>query len=197
MARKRKADHETAIAGALALFWEKGYTGASTREIEEKTGLTRFTLQTAYGGKEAFFLATLDSYLNNAEAQHFPDAETFTLSDLAEWFESIASEQKIPRVEDAGCLAFNSISQFDRSDPEVNARISRYLETLEGRFAAILTRAAQAGTVQLPQSPEAAAQVLVGLLLGLHSVIKARTEDSMARSYAAAAAGLMRSWEVS
>ena len=66
-----------------------------------------------------------------------------------------------------------------------------------GVLAAVPPRAAQAGTVPLPQSPEAAAQVLVGLLLGLHSLIKARTEDAMARSYAAAAAGLMRSWEVS
>ncbi|TCL08108.1 TetR family transcriptional regulator [Shimia isoporae] len=194
MARKRKADHETAIAGALELFWQKGYAGASTREIEEKTGLTRFTLQTAYGGKEKFFLETLDTYLDNAEARHFPDPARFTLDDLAEWFEGIASEEKIPRVQDAGCLAFNSISQFERTDPDVNARIERYLATLEDRFAAILLRAEEEGEVSLPLGAAASAQVLMGLLLGLHSVIKARTDDGMARSYAASAAGLLRSW---
>lgn len=195
MARKRKVDHETAINGALDLFWRKGYEGASTREIEEQTGLTRFTLQTTYGGKEQFFLETLDAYLDNAEATHFPNPETFSVDDLASWFESIASEQKIPRIEDNGCLAFNAIGQFDRSDAEVNKRIERYLTNLEARFCQVLEHGAQRGILALRQPPSEATQVLMGLLLGLHAVIKARSDDLIARSYAASAAGLLRSWK--
>lgn len=196
MARKRKADHDEAIAGALELFWRKGYVGASTREIEEKTGLTRFSLQKSYGGKENFFLETLDAYLDAAEARHFPNPDSYSLDDLAYWFESIASDQKMPRMEDAGCLAFNAISDFERSDPEVNARIERYLQALESRFAAILQRASDEGRMALPLETTACAQVLVGLLLGLHTIIKARTDDVMARTYAASAVGVLRSWEL-
>lgn len=197
MARKRKADHDSAVAGALALFWQRGYQRASTRELEERTGLTRFTLQTAYGGKEKFFLETLDAYLDNAEAQHFPNPATFSIDDLAVWFEDIASAEKMPRIEDAGCLAFNSISQFDRSDIEINARIERYMDGLESRFAEILERAEQCGELRLPQSPSGTAKILIGLLLGLHSIMRARTVDSFPQDYAAAAAELIRSWETS
>ena len=69
MARKRNTDHDSAVTAALDLFWCQGY-GASTREIESKTGLTRFTLQTAYGGKEGFYLSTVKRKYNlgkNAE----------------------------------------------------------------------------------------------------------------------------------
>ena len=154
MARNRKVDHETAISGALELFWRKGYEGASTREIEEQTGLTRFTLQTVYGGKEKFFLETLDTYLNNAEDHHFPNSDSFSVDDLADWLESIASDEKIPRIADNGCLAFNAIGQFDRGDAQVNARIERYLVSLETRFYTILSTAQSRGEVSLPQSPD-------------------------------------------
>ena len=195
MARKRKADHESAITDALSLFWHRGYNGASTRELEEKTGLTRFTLQKTYGGKENFFLATLDAYLDNAEAQHFPDPETCTVDDLARWLEDIASPEKMPLVGDAGCLAFNSISQFDRTDTEINMRVERYLSSLEHRFVEILRRTQARGEVHLPLGPEASGKILIGLLLGLHTVMKARTEDAFPQAYASAAADLVRSWK--
>ncbi|NOD62061.1 TetR family transcriptional regulator C-terminal domain-containing protein [Ruegeria sp. HKCCD9179] len=195
MARKRKTDHDSAVAGALDLFWRRGYHGASTRELEQETGLTRFTLQTTYGGKEKFFLKTLDTYLNNAEAQHFPDPDTYSLDDLAGWFRGITSTERMPKIEDAGCLAFNSISSFDRSDLEVNARIERYLTALEGRFAAILSQAKDDGAIRSETDPDEAARVLIGLLLGLHTIMKARTSDQFPQSYAEAAVGLIEGWK--
>ena len=195
MARKRKTDHDSAVAGALDLFWRRGYHGASTRELEHETGLTRFTLQTTYGGKEKFFLKTLDAYLDNAEACHFPDPDTYSLDDLANWFRGIASTDRMPKIEDAGCLAFNSISSFDRTDLEVNARIERYLKTLEARFAAILDRARSQGTVGADVDPVGGAKLLIGLLLGLHTIMKARTSDHFPQSYAEAAVRLIEGWK--
>ncbi|WP_170326483.1 TetR/AcrR family transcriptional regulator [Ruegeria arenilitoris] len=195
MARKRKTDHDSAVAGALDLFWRRGYHGASTRELEQETGLTRFTLQTTYGGKEKFFLKTLDTYLDNAETRHFPDPDTYSLDDLANWIRGIASDERMPKIEDAGCLAFNSISSFDRSDPEVNARIERYLTTLEGRFVAILNRARSQGAVHAEVDPVSGAKLLIGLLLGLHTIMKARTSDQFPLRYAEAAAGLIEGWK--
>ena len=193
MARKRKADHDTAIAAALDLFWSQGYD-ASTREIEEKTGLTRFTLQTAYGGKEGFFLDTLDAYLDRAEQLHFPDPETCDLAGLADWFESVAAPDRIPLIHQRGCLAFNSIADFDRGNAEINKRVQRYLRMFEERVRAILDQAASNGTLTPTLSPNDASRVLVDLLLGLHVTIKARVDDDVARQHAKSIAALVRSW---
>ncbi len=194
MARKRKADHDTAVAAALELFWAQGYGGASTREIEEKTGLTRFTLQTAYGGKEGFFLDTLDAYLDRAEAHSFPDPETFDLDALAAWFEQLAGSKRIPAIDQTGCLAFNSVSEFGRDNREVNARIERYLGSFEARVRRILQRAVADGQMR-DINTEQMARVLVDLLLGLHVVIKARSDDSMAQKHAKSIAALIRGWK--
>ena len=194
MARKRKADHDTAIAGALELFWRKGYAGASTREIEEETGLTRFMLQTAYGGKESFFLETLDAYLDRAEAQVFPDETKSGLEELAGWFEWISDPERMPLVGECGCLAFNSIGQFDRSDEEVNKRLERYLSALQSRFRVILKTEIERGKAAPGLDADDAAQVLLSLVLGLHSIFRARTDDRIALSYARSASALVRSW---
>jgi hypothetical protein len=58
--RPRKADHAAAIEVAQRAFWRNDCAGTSTRQIEERTGVTLHTLQTSYGGKQAFFLETLD-----------------------------------------------------------------------------------------------------------------------------------------
>lgn len=196
LARKRKADHETAVAAALDLFWDRGYQGASTRQIEEKTGLTRFTLQTAYGGKEGFFLDTLDQYLDNAEAHYFPHPDTCALPDLADWFEYLTADGRMPQIGQTGCLAFNSISQFDRDDSEVNKRIERYLNLFRDRALSILERAIAENRVQTAMSPQQMADVLVDLLLGLHVIIKARSDDSLPQAHAKSVATLIRSWAV-
>lgn len=194
MARKRKADHDSAVAAALDLFWSRGYD-ASTREIEDKTGLTRFTLQTAYGGKEGFFLDTLDAYLDRAEQQHFPDAERCDLAGLASWFESLVGPERIPTVEQKGCLAFNSIADFGRDNEEINKRIHRYLALFESRVLTILEKAQAGGTLSSAITPADAARILVDLLLGLHVMIKARQDDAVAHQHARSIAAMIQTWQ--
>ena len=195
MARRRKTDHASAIDAALMLFWNQGYEGASTREIEKKTGLTRFTLQTTYGGKEGFFLDTLDAYLDRAEVNHFPDPVKTDLDGLADWFEKLVSPERLPRMDQTGCLAFNSISEFDRNNVQVNERIQRYLAIFETRVLQILEIAVDDGMLKAGINPHDMARILVDLLLGLHAVIKARSDDLIAKSHAASIAALIRSWK--
>jgi len=196
MSRSRKTDHDTAIKAARDVFWRYGYAGTSTRQLEETTGLTRFTLQTAYGGKEAFFLETLDAYLDHAETQHFPNPENTDLEVLAVWFEHLGEVEMMPRIGDNGCLLFNTITEFDRSDPKINARIERYYTCLQGRFVQILRNAVENGEADPELDPEEKARVLVCLLLGLSATVKARTNDGFPQSYAGAIAATVREWKM-
>lgn len=195
MSRQRKTDHESAVSAALELFWDQGYNGASTREIEKKTGLTRFTLQTAYGGKEGFFLDTLDAYLDRAETDHFPNPETFDIEALAIWFQELVAAGRIPLIEQTGCLAFNSINEFERGNVEINKRIQRYLNAFEDRVLVILRKSSERGELQKNMAIEQMAHILVSLLLGLHAAIKARSDDDLPQAHANSIATLIRSWK--
>jgi TetR/AcrR family transcriptional repressor of nem operon len=194
MSRPRKADHAAAIEAAQSAFLRNGYAGTSTRQIEEYTGVTRFTLQTSYGGKQAFFLETLDGYLDTAEACHFPDPATTDLEGLAVWFEQISDAEHMPRIGDKGCLLLNAISEFERDGGEVDQRIERYFTLVQARFAQILSNAANRNEVATSFNPREKASVLVSLLLGISVAIQARTNDAAAHTYTSAAASMIREW---
>jgi TetR/AcrR family transcriptional repressor of nem operon len=196
MSRARKADHNSVIDAAQSVFWQHGYHGTSTRQIEQSTGLTRFTLQTSYGGKKTFFLQTLDAYLDRAEADFLPDPDSTNLETLALWVEGRSDPAVMPMLGAKGCLLLNSITEFDRDGGEVDDRISRYFDVLQGRLEKILTRAVSSGEVDQDLDPEEKARLLVSLLLGLTMTIKARPSDDFATPYTAAAAAMIRQWRV-
>lgn len=196
MSRARKADHKTVIAAAQSVFWQHGYHGTSTRKIKQSTGLTRFTLQTAYGGKEAFFLQTLDAYLDRAENGVFPNPDGTDLDGLARWVEGRLDPETMPVKAAKGCLLLNSITEFDRDGGEIDDRIARYFDGLQTRLAQILAQAVAAGEAGPDLDPEEKSRLLVSLLMGLAVTIKARLNDDFAAPYTAAAAAMIRHWRV-
>ena len=55
-------DPDTALAQAMAVFWDAGYAGTSLDDITAGTGLNRPSLYGAFGDKRALYLRTLERY---------------------------------------------------------------------------------------------------------------------------------------
>jgi TetR/AcrR family transcriptional repressor of nem operon len=62
VARTREFDIDVAVASAMTVFRQKGYEGASMRDLAEATGLGSGSLYAAFGSKEGLYLAALDLY---------------------------------------------------------------------------------------------------------------------------------------
>jgi AcrR family transcriptional regulator len=62
MGRHREFDADQALDAALAVFWEKGYEGASFEDLTRATGVARPGLYSAFGNKEALFRKAVDRY---------------------------------------------------------------------------------------------------------------------------------------
>src|SRR5882724_2877881 len=60
--RPRSYDPDTALAQAMAAFWNAGYTGTSLDDITAGTGMNRPSLYGAFGDKRALYLHTLERY---------------------------------------------------------------------------------------------------------------------------------------
>jgi AcrR family transcriptional regulator len=60
--RPREFDAEKALDAALAVFWRKGYDGASLPDLTEAMGINRPSLYAAFGNKEELFHRALDRY---------------------------------------------------------------------------------------------------------------------------------------
>jgi TetR/AcrR family transcriptional repressor of nem operon len=68
MARPREFDEASVLDAALAVFWSKGFDGASIEDLVEATGLGRASLYGAFGDKRALFERVLDHYATAASA---------------------------------------------------------------------------------------------------------------------------------
>jgi AcrR family transcriptional regulator len=62
--RPRAFDREEALRGAMMVFWEKGYEGASLEELQSAMGeLGPSSFYAAFGSKEQLFFEVLDLYV--------------------------------------------------------------------------------------------------------------------------------------
>ena len=194
MARSRKVEHQAAIDAAQTLFWRDGYSGVSTRQIEEKTGLTRFTQQTTYGGKKALFLDTLDNYLERAVTKFLPRPTSNVLEGLGDWFENQTAPENRPAATDQGCLLLNTITEFDRGDPETDPRIENYFKELRRCFSEALETGKSLCEVDPDIDIAAKTELLVGAVLGLNMIIRAGTDSEAGRAMSASIAAMIREW---
>ena len=63
--RPRAFDMDQALDLALAVFWKKGYEGASLPDLTKAMGINRPSLYAAFGNKEALFRLTIDRYITD------------------------------------------------------------------------------------------------------------------------------------
>ncbi|MGW1518450.1 TetR/AcrR family transcriptional regulator [Streptomyces sp. NPDC002287] len=62
MGRGQLWDQDEVLASAMRLFRERGYTGASVRDIEEATGVHPGSLYRTFRSKDGLFHAAFDAY---------------------------------------------------------------------------------------------------------------------------------------
>lgn len=196
MARARKVDAETALGAAVLAFWQTGFHSLGTRQMEEETGITRFSLQTAYGGKRVLFLKALDAYLDRFEAEMLPGMADGTLDGLARWFEVRCMRECAFEGSQWGCLMINSIVEFGGSDADVVLRSDRFYAMLRSGFRDALERIKENGEVSQTLDVAGSAEVLMTASIGLNVVIRSAADVEAGQPMAACIAAMVRGWAV-
>lgn len=63
MGRPRQFEADDTLNTIMRVFWRKGYHGTSLSDLTEATGVSRPSLYSAFGNKEAVFRKALDRYV--------------------------------------------------------------------------------------------------------------------------------------
>lgn len=174
MPRTKAFDPEAALKSAMELFWRKGYEATSMRDLLDGMGIGRGSFYDTFGDKHTLFLATLDRFeetrttwiLEALEGPHPP------LESIRYVFERTV-DGLVGFEPRRGCLLANTAVELAPHDPEVAARISRYVRRTEDAFEQALRRARERGDIPADRDPRALARFLVTNLHGLRVMARA------------------------
>ena len=184
MTRTKEFRPEEALDAAMQLFWRKGYGATSVRDLLDGMGIGRGSFYDTFGDKHALFLAALDRFEEARTGWVDEALEGSGLDGIEEVFRR-SVEGLIGFEPRRGCLLANSAVELAPYDPEVAAKISRYVRHTEEAFTGALVRAQGAGEIPADKDPKALSRFLVSNLHGLRVLARAgsdrRTLEDAAR----------------
>jgi AcrR family transcriptional regulator len=158
---KKLETNEQLLKATLKLISEKGYLGATTREIAQEAGVTELTLFRHFGSKEMLFEELLKSYTFLPKLKELlPELEGLTceqsLTMIARRFLLTLKERK-PMIS----ILYSEVTTYPEKIRTVyNNFIDEMRATLAGYFKILQER----GILKLTISPEIAARVFLWIL---------------------------------
>lgn len=184
MARPREFDVDVVTDRALGLFWRDGYERTSLADLEHETGVDRKGLYNTFGSKRGLFIEVLKRYEQRAIGMILAPLESAGAGrpEIAHVFGIVASPTGQLK-ENRGCLFCLTAQSDVARSPEVADCVQRYLQRLRGGFAGALRHAQTVGDLAPHRDPEVLADFLVGTLMGLSAMVRARRPKAQIMHY--------------
>jgi len=178
--RPRTYDPETALAQAMAVFWNAGYSATSLEDLSAATGMNRPSLYGAFGDKRALYRTLLHRYRAIARAG-MQDGLRYDLP-LREALRRVyhsALALYLPRQAAArGCFLIGTALTQSVLDGEVRTNLAEGLDEIEDAFQRRLRFARKRGEIPRGSDPAALASMASAALYSL--AIRSRSGSSRA-----------------
>lgn len=168
MGRPREFCLTEALEKALAVFWRRGFAGASLTELTAAMGITRPSLYASYGNKEALFRKALDLYERKylgfmREALRAGTSREVASCILLGMVRATAADGAHP----PGCLSMNGALACSAAADPIKAETLRRRTIFEGELALRLERARAEGDLPADADPAALASFVMTVGSGI------------------------------
>lgn len=196
MARPREFDEGAVLDAAIQCFWTFGYEATSVKDLTENTGLTAASLYNAYGDKRGLFRAALDRYVSDSIGNRIRRCEALPpLEAITAFFEEILRRSLNDR-QHKGCMLVNSALEIAPHDAEFQKIIAGALARIEGFFHRCVSAGQADGTVAQLLPADTLARHLLGTLMGVRVLARARPEKALLEDAIAGAVALLTPYDV-
>jgi TetR/AcrR family transcriptional repressor of nem operon len=179
MARPREFDEGAVLDAAVQCFWARGYESTSVKDLMERTGLTAASLYNAYGDKRAMFRIALDHYIESSIGVRIRRCEALPPRGAIRSFFDDILRRSISDRERKGCMVVNSALELAPHDPEFREVIASALKRIESFFLACVEKGQADGTIASSRPAAGLAKHLLGVLMGVRVLARARPERSL------------------
>lgn len=171
MARNH-ADYERAVERAQDVFMRQGYEATTIDDLVAATGLNRYALYTAFGGKSEIFAACIKDYCETALESLRSLAVTESIPPQIAALNNLEAAAKMMCEVKAGCLVCENISSVNGVAPRLAKYCTEYFERKWSLAAMLFKRAQSEGKLAASLTPESAASIFMIFKWGLSNEVK-------------------------
>jgi AcrR family transcriptional regulator len=157
--RPRAYDPDAALARAMAVFWDGGYSATSLDDLSAETGMNRPSLYGAFGDKRALYRQALERYRKMSEAamQEALVYDKPLREALRRVYDKALSIYLSGEKGARGCYMSGTALTEAVSHPEIRADLAELLHALDGAFEARIRFAREQGELPADAAPAALA----------------------------------------
>lgn len=173
MARPREFDYDQALDRAMRLFWAKGYSNTSLRDLLRVMRIGEGSFYKAVDSKKALYLAALKRYNDIVTKRRLAalESEPTAARAVRRFFSCVLDELddlQMPPV----CLMARSLSSEVLAERDLRRYVIGELSRFERGLIDRLEAAKASGELPKKYPVEATAQLLVTYLQGLFRVVR-------------------------
>lgn len=165
--RPREFCPDAALAAALAVFWAKGYDGASMADLTEAMGITKPSLYAAFGNKEALFHKALDLYEAEKLAYTREALQQPTARGVAEYIMRGAIEAQTSPCGPKGCLGVISTNACGAEAASIKEHVVARRRSSQEALVERFRRAQREGDLPDHVEPENMTAYMYAILQGM------------------------------
>ena len=180
MARPREFDEEAVLDAAVQCFWAGGYEATSIRDLAQKMGITSASLYNAFGTKRELYRRALEQYIKQGFSDrlrrfegHLPPREA-----ISAFFNEII-ERSLSDPQRKGCMLVNAALEVAPHDREFQRLVANFFTQVEAFFLRCVVAGQKTGEITPAQPAEDLACLLLGVLLGIRVMARARPERQL------------------
>jgi TetR/AcrR family transcriptional repressor of nem operon len=173
MGRRREFDYGRALERATGVFWAKGYSPASMRDLLKAMGIGEGSFYHLFGSKNRLYLECLRHYNETVTRRRLAaiEAEPSVRKGLRTFFRGLLDDLDNPKRPHV-CLMSRSLSSDVLDEPDLASSVKSGMKQFEECLAARLQRAKKAGELSSNFPAEISAQVIFTFLQGYFRVVK-------------------------
>jgi TetR/AcrR family transcriptional regulator, transcriptional repressor for nem operon len=183
MGRKLEFNYERAVERATGVFWAKGYSAASMRDLLKAMRIGEGSFYHLFASKSRLYLECLRHYNETITRQRLAllEAEPSVRKGLRNFFWGLLDDLDNPRRPYV-CLMSRSLSSDVIDEGMLGSRVKSEMKLFEECLVARLERAKRAGELSADFQVEISAQIIFTFLQGYFRVVKVlKSREEMQR----------------
>ncbi|MBS7566696.1 TetR/AcrR family transcriptional regulator [Mucilaginibacter sp. Bleaf8] len=165
MARNVEFNEAEAIQKAMEVFWEKGYNGASLRDLTEAMKINSSSLYNTIGDKHELFVRCVKHYIDIRKKDLDQRLES-NASPLAILVTYINDAVKVIISEEHSCMAVKTAFEVATNDQRVKDILKADSNYTYQFLYTLINKAIQAGEIPKEEDPELLADYFLSTWTG-------------------------------